>query len=296
MAARQQEQQQGAQDGQSCQEEQRELQHVDRDVREPHHAGQQVTPDTLSSRRPVPGRGSLDRAGDGVEGVAALLQVLDQAVQRLHRLGPLTATVVEHDHGTLVVPRQSRRRGSCRPPASPSPSCRGRCRRRGSCRRSRSPASPPTSSHSTLEEYGARRRSVVLPVTAAIASWVWSSSQRTRHGGTLARFTWVNVCTPTSWPSACIRRTRSGRSATRAPRTKNVAFTRWAARTSRIFAVHSVGPSSKVRTTCRSGTRRPACGVDGSTIGPPSANLRGHLVRTGLRSRARWQPRPADRS
>ncbi len=85
----------------------------------------------------------------------------------------------------------------------------------------------------------------------------------------------MNVCTPTSWPSARMRRTRSGRSATLAPRTKKVALAPWAARTSRIFAVHSVGPSSKVRTTCLSGTRRPDCGLEASTIGPPSRTCAG---------------------
>ena len=114
---------------------------------------------------------------------------------------------------------------------------------------------------------------------------------------------------PTSCPSSRIRLTRSGRSAARAPTTKKVALTSCAARMSRILGVHFVGPSSKVSTTCRSGTLTPGRpGLEGSTIGPPASTPFGHLARRGPRfrrvgalpqltareSRDRQQPEAAD--
>lgn len=63
---------------------------------------------------------------------------------------------------------------------------------------------------SAKEEYGGRNREVRMPAAPEIASWVCDSSQSMRLWDWKERSGWLKVCTPTSWPSATMRLTRSG--------------------------------------------------------------------------------------
>ncbi len=60
------------------------------------------------------------------------------------------------------------------------------------------------------EEYGGRNNAVRMPTAPVIASWLWDSSQSMRFFDWRERSGWLKVCRPTSWPSATMRRTRSG--------------------------------------------------------------------------------------
>ena len=78
MPSGQRQQQEDAQHRQSSQGDQCDLEHLDDGVRAPYDAGHQLALKALRRARRVPGRRSTDRRGDGVEGVAALLELIDQ--------------------------------------------------------------------------------------------------------------------------------------------------------------------------------------------------------------------------
>lgn len=73
------------------------------------------------------------------------------------------------------------------------------------------------------ELYGGRSRDAARPVMPTIAFWAPWISSYCRQVGAVPRSAWVSVCTPISWPSAVMRRTRSGWSIAAEPTTKNVA-------------------------------------------------------------------------
>ena len=94
---------------------------------------------------------------------------------------------------------------------------------------------------------GGRNRAVDRPVAPWTSNWLNRSSMSARHAGTSARLTWLNECSPISWPAADSAAVWPGSARTREPRTKNVPRTPCRSSTSRTRAVHTAsGPSSKV--------------------------------------------------
>lgn len=125
---------------------------------------------------------------------------------------------------------------------------------------------------SAKEEYGGRNSEVRMPAAPASTSWFCVSSQSMRDLVWYARSGWLKVCRPISWPSATIRRTRSGWREAIVPVTKKTACASYSFSLSRTLGVHSgSGPSSKVSTSLWSGTFS-ALGVvvpRASMTGPP---------------------------
>ncbi len=234
--------------------------------------------EALRRRSPAATAASADRRTHGVEGVALRLEVRRSA----GRAPPPSA------------PGRRRRRASSRPRRGP---CFGIAAAtisatpglaqssgvevgvddRGSCRRPASACQSAAVTSPTREEYGGRSRLVVCPVAAAMASWVWSSSASQPPARRCARLTWVNVCdadlVALGLHPADQVRPLGDAGADHEERGVH-AVARRARRGSR--RVHGVGPSSKVRTTCRGGTRRPPrVGSEGSTMGPPRCTAAG---------------------
>ena len=67
-----------------------------------------------------------------------------------------------------------------------------------------------SSSALELDEYGKRSSDVFTPTAAAIAIWVWEYSMVRCQAGSFVMSGWVNVCTPSSLPSATRSRARCG--------------------------------------------------------------------------------------
>ncbi len=63
---------------------------------------------------------------------------------------------------------------------------------------------------SANEEYGGRNRDERTPAAPASTSWFWASSRSMRLVDWYERSGWLNVCSPTSWPSSTMRFTSAG--------------------------------------------------------------------------------------
>jgi hypothetical protein len=114
---------------------------------------------------------------------------------------------------------------------------------------------------------------------------VCAYSARRRQPGSPVTSGWVNVCTPSWWPSRTIRFAIPGLRATCVPTTKNVAGTWYFASTSRICGVHrGSGPSSKVSATVLAGIVHCALRL---MIWPPLTTAAG-IVFCGPPSSPRW--------
>ncbi|GAA4983076.1 hypothetical protein GCM10025734_04780 [Kitasatospora paranensis] len=122
---------------------------------------------------------------------------------------------------------------------------------------------------------------MVTPVAPATALCASRSSRERRQGAAVERSAWVKVWMPIWWPSATMRRARSGSAATWVPTVKKVACTPCRCSTARICGVQrGSGPSSKVSAIVPAAGRtvRGAPSWAAAITGPPVRTWSGTAV------------------